>query len=134
MTRPGIELWPPGPLANTLLIRPMARFNVRYIGIIIISLLTSFYTSVSWWSLRSVLEKASPLRSLRLFKEFLLILTMLIFYSSSSFFRHFGDRSKYTNCYWYYCQFYVPHVLSCSGKIQIFINVLAFFYFHSMTR
>ena len=26
MTRPGIEPWSPGPLANTLLIRPMAYY------------------------------------------------------------------------------------------------------------
>ena len=35
MTRPRIELWSPGPLANTLLIRPMAQcgniksFNIK---------------------------------------------------------------------------------------------------------
>ena len=30
MTRPGIEPRSPGPLANTLLIRPMARFTLLY--------------------------------------------------------------------------------------------------------
>ena len=29
MTRPGIEPWSPGPLANTLLIRPMAQLGKK---------------------------------------------------------------------------------------------------------
>ena len=30
MTQPGIEPWSPGPLANTLLIRPMAQTFLKY--------------------------------------------------------------------------------------------------------
>ena len=34
MTRPGIEPWFPGPLANTLFIRPVTRFNNWLIGLV----------------------------------------------------------------------------------------------------
>ena len=33
MTRPGIETWSPGPLANTLTIMPMSGVTVIIIGI-----------------------------------------------------------------------------------------------------
>ena len=34
MTRPGIETWSPEPLANTLLIRPIARYSTYSLDIV----------------------------------------------------------------------------------------------------
>ena len=63
----------------------------------------------------------------------------LISYSSSLFIHAFRNRSKCTNDNWYHCQPHVPQLFFfCigyfSGKIQVFVNVFAFFNFHSVVR
>ena len=48
MTQPGIEPWSPRPLANTLLIRPMARLLITKVILILVSTLSclSFYKAL----------------------------------------------------------------------------------------
>ena len=53
MTRPGIELWSPGPLVNTLLIRPMAWFYDTYLICVCINrIYWHWITDKCWYAIK----------------------------------------------------------------------------------
>ena len=45
-------------------------------------------------------------------------------------FKAFGDHSKCTKYNWYHCHSHVPQLFYFSGKIQVFVYLFAFIYFH----
>ena len=55
---------------------------------------------------------------------------LLISSFHSLFFQAFGDCSKGSNYNWYH--YHLPQPFQLSGKVQVFIYLIAFFYFHSV--
>ena len=78
-----------------------------------------------------VWETASQLRSPVLFNSSIL---PLISSSSSLLIRVFGACFKGSNNSWYHCRFHVPQLLELSGKVIVFVLLLASFSLHSVVR
>ena len=62
----------------------------------------------------------------------MVLILLLISSSPILFFKAFVDCSKHSNYNWYHCHLYVPQLFQLSSKIQVFVYLLAFFYFYSM--
>ena len=56
----------------------------------------------------------------------------LLFNSAKSLFQVFRHRSKRSNYNWYQRHSHVPQLFQLSGKIQVFVYLFVFFYFHSV--
>ena len=115
ITRPGIEPWPPGPLANTLLISPIAD-NSFFI---------SFYTAIYFHSTRVFHKRPSDNKSHQVSKTLVSILvdfksvvvgmvsSLLPNVSSPNLFSSsLRNCSKSTNKKWYRCYLNVPQLFS----------------------
>ena len=59
----------------------------------------------------------------------MVLILSLISNSSSIFYKSLGDCSKHTSCTWYHSHSHVSLFFKFSGKVQVFANFFASFYF-----
>ena len=107
--------------------------------LLVVVVLWVFHTNVSWGSFTEIWVTASLFRSLGLSWVFKPISTMprselsrfLLWFPDPQFFGVFFKPLR-TNHNWYHRHFYVPRLFQFSNKVQVFVYLFAFFYFHSV--